>query len=107
MLIIGVVLGFIGFFIMMSVAVPLFSKFKNINKRLQSRYGTKPNLWEKWRGDYPSNEDWKVLVTKISIALLFGIICIIVGIVFLYTLDTLPDGAREMGSIDWAVTGRL
>ena len=106
MLIYGALFVFIGL-ILMSVVIRLFGKFKNINRRLQSRYGTKPNLWEKWRGDYPSNVAWKEIAIQISCALLFGIIFIIMGIVFIYTIDTLPVGAREMGSIDWAVTGRL
>jgi hypothetical protein len=85
MFITGVIFGFIGLIFMATSVHPL-GKFKNINKRLERRYGTKPNLWEKWRGDYPSNEAWKGLVTQISFHLLFGIIFTIMGIVLIYTI---------------------
>ena len=106
MLLVGVAfclvgLGFIG------LALLLFGRFRAINKRLYYRYGAKPNLLDKWRGDFRSNEAWRSLVIQISAALAFGLFGLFPGIVTIYTASSPPGSPGPATSIEWNSTGQF
>ena len=77
----------LGLFLV-GLAFLISRRFRNINKRLNIRHGTNPNLWAKWRGGYRSNEAWRGLVIQIAILLILALFCFAVGALSIYGLDS-------------------
>ena len=105
MVLFGVLLCSLGL-VFLGLAALLFRRFKNINRRLTTRYGSRPNLWNKWRGDYRSNEDWRGLVIRVSLALLFGLFCFVAGAYFVYGMNSRSPAVMGLDPTDIRITCR-